>query len=354
MQNCNIERRRRIPRPCIDRSAFTLVELLVVIAIIALLIGILVPSLSGARDQAKKVKSQATMKGIGDCLELFRAENERELRGNNYPSSEAGSDPTEPGGEAADGTTTADQIFGANWLVRYLMGKDLNGYVARSSVPRKYWNDAPGYEQFGWYGSPTDPNNPLPPGADESFPRSGPYLLPDGIRLKAMEDLAGGPAGGNPGALSAIQAKQLVIVDEYDMPILYYAANSKHAALADSNIAREGSAGTSYPAIYNFGDNAIFTSGCTDVLCIEEPWDFGAGSHKRLIFPTRWQGTDAPIWRDVIQDETNSFPYYILNKNVFESTDGRSVVPYRKDSFLLLSPGKDGMFGTQDDITNFD
>jgi prepilin-type N-terminal cleavage/methylation domain-containing protein len=53
------------------RSAFTLIELLVVIAIIALLMGILMPSLSRARSQAKKVVCTAHMKGLGVSLRMY-------------------------------------------------------------------------------------------------------------------------------------------------------------------------------------------------------------------------------------------------------------------------------------------
>jgi hypothetical protein len=42
-----------------------------------------------------------------------------------------------------------------------------------------------------------------------------------------------------------------------------------------------------------------------------------------------------------------------MNKNVFDSSGGRTVVPYRKESFLLITAGRDGLFGTKDDVNNF-
>jgi len=61
------------------RRAFTLIELLVVIAIIALLIGILIPSLSRARQSAKTAVCASNMRGLMQAVYLYAGDHGDEI-----------------------------------------------------------------------------------------------------------------------------------------------------------------------------------------------------------------------------------------------------------------------------------
>ncbi len=63
------------PRPTVAGRGFTLIELLVVIAIISLLVSVLLPSLSRARDMAKQTLCMNNMRGIGQCVWMYATEH---------------------------------------------------------------------------------------------------------------------------------------------------------------------------------------------------------------------------------------------------------------------------------------
>ena len=124
-------------------KGFTLVELLVVIGIIALLIGILLPALNRAREQARQIKCAANLHSIGEGFAAYLAESRQ-----TYPQSSY-----YVGTRGATDSHTPDT--------------PVNGYLHWSAlVYRGSWGDPNAYRSTsGWdmFQCPSINNGGLPP-----------------------------------------------------------------------------------------------------------------------------------------------------------------------------------------------
>ncbi|MEO1236139.1 MAG: DUF1559 domain-containing protein [Planctomycetota bacterium] len=66
---------RSVPHVAFRRTGFTLIELLVVISIIALLIGLLLPSLAAARETARAMQCSSHMRQLAIAAEIYAGES---------------------------------------------------------------------------------------------------------------------------------------------------------------------------------------------------------------------------------------------------------------------------------------
>ena len=108
------------------------------------------------------------------------------------------------------------------------------------------------------------------------------------------------------------------------MPILYYKARTAFHAqdMGDANAELDD--------IYYYPDNR-------ELMLLGVP-ESGA------IHPL----SDNPL------DDFGDFERMILNTQISTVTGDIVKKPYNEDTFILLSAGKDGLYGTADDVFNFD
>ncbi len=289
---------RPVANPARTPRAFTIVELLTVMSIIVILIGLLVPALNKAKKFATNVKQMAQLRSIDSAIELFSNEFD------GYPDSGA-LDPT------------GAPYSGAMKLSEAIMGIDLLGCHS-NSVFRRDGLDASGSIQLY-------PQNPLPANLSA---RKGPYLQAESANAYRLRSIYG---DGNVGAflpdtfvLCDVYERQMASGQKTGMPILYYKANTANN-LHDPNLAGSMNVTDSRGNIYNYYDNL-------SLLNLGKPWE-------------------APSATQTPHNLTDPQRFYRNTKSDKIITTDR---PVRPDSYLLISAGWDGEYGTADDICNFE
>lgn len=348
----------RAARLC-RQGGFSLVELLTVIFIIALLIGILIPSLGKARDAAKKVSTAKGLDSIKVGLEMFKNENGSEFpQTNGYPPSFAHPPLSSFGNYTFDPLQgeypfhpddAKPQIYGAQWLPAILMGPDAQGYIKRSAVPKSQTPLQPPQ----WYKPDAVPDRPID--------RSPLYVTTENAPTKKSREIAGRRPDDFFEDWNDMQDMP-VFVDGWDQAILYYASNSAGRAtnMVEDERDSENNYGNSNqskgPPFYFHQDNEGFTGKDG-----RAGWDFGISAGKHAIARA---GEDLTAPELLEADNRDTFAHYIVDRKVYahirgvkESGTGSvppetPLRPVNADTYLLISPGVDGIYGTTDDVSN--
>jgi prepilin-type N-terminal cleavage/methylation domain-containing protein len=298
------------------KTGFTIVELLTAVAIIAMLIAILIPALAMVRKIAKETQQKAQFATIDLALTAFKSDY-----GDYPPSNDRDLGP--PRGF----------YCGAQKLAEAMMGQDLMGFHEDSIFRSDLRVDLPGQSNYELYPEDMDPT----PGSDDEEnlqSRRGPYLelaTANAFRL-------GRRAGEHDGLFAETRllnrdtyvlcdvfgVKKVTLSDNGETakagtPILYYRANTSSKTMTPDTSPQE--------QIYNSLDNMELIA--LGKLPEPDPRD----QHK-------------------LYEEREFFydpKYKIIDPKV--KTD--KGWPHRPDSYILISAGADGEYGTSDDIFNF-
>jgi prepilin-type N-terminal cleavage/methylation domain-containing protein len=288
------------------KRAFTLVELLIVVGVIAILIALLIPAIATVRNMAKETQQKAQLTTIEMALTAFKNDY------GNYP----------PSNLTLDGVPSVGGDYcGAQKLTEALVGWDLMGFH-----PKSAWRaDGEGENRRDETYDPDKnrDNNPADGTPDTLKERKGPYLELATANAFELGDLFDdtGPLEPNTFVLCDVFGKKSITVGgktvKAGAPILYYRANTSSKTMDYTTIAFD-------KLIYDCMDN--------DALAVVK--EQADGVAHPLADPA---------------NNREKFYKYITDPKVTVAT-----WPSRPDSYLLISAGADGLYGTGDDICNFD
>jgi prepilin-type N-terminal cleavage/methylation domain-containing protein len=307
---------------------FTLLEVLTAMAIIAVMIGLLLPAIGKIQTVAMVVKQRAQFNAIGTALEAFRSDS----GWNDYPPSSY----TNLAGDKYGVGGSNHDYTGAQKLAEALVGWDGFGFH-----PKSQWrSDGMATNVLGKDGNPiagltslyhigTDINNFET--SDENLNiRKGPYLEVEKANAVKVSSLY---------ASNSRVADTYVLADMFrtvknrktggrtGMPILYFRADTAKT-WGVSNA--QGIPTDPLNCIYNRDDNFY------GFVLANAPWDI--------------------TQRHLMRDDPTIFYQRIKNPN-FPGTAANNYTdarPYHADSYILLSAGPDGLYGSADDVYNFD
>jgi len=290
------------------KSAFTSVELLTVLAIIAFLVGLLLPALTVVRNVAKEAKQKAQLTAIEFALVAFKNDY------GDYPPSDSLND---------------IDYTGSQMLCEALLGLDLLGFH-----PKSAWR-ADGYD-----GGPPPPGNRVYLSNDDTNlkQRKGPYLELANANAFQLGDLEGlfvntGPLNPLTYVICDVFGRKSMSVGgklvKVGTPILYYRANTLSKTITPP--------ATVDQRIYNVDDNyALIALGRPKDL---KPHPLNGPPDPR---PSPWDRE--PLYENF---------YRYIRDTKFLAPPAMKQWPYRPESYILISAGVDGFYGTPDDIRNF-
>ena len=315
-----------------NRKAFTIVELLIVVTIIALLLGILLPSISMVRAKAKETAQKAQFAAIEMALEAFKQDY-----GDYPPSNFTGSTPI-----------AQDTYCGAQKLSEALLGWDLMGFH-----PQTAWR----VDGYTGTGPLFTLNHPL---TDSSYDpsryrgiatlseRKGPYLELAKTNVFKLGDLYN-TTNATYVLCDVFKVRKTNNNDSTGKPImagspiLYYKANTANKTI-DPNFTLPANNLTD--RIYNYYDNSPITSNkkltANGPTGLVHPLDYPGSSEYTVFY------SDKATYIPGTTYGGTGIGYGIRDPRI-----ASPARPYRPDSYILISAGPDGYYGTADDIHNY-